>query len=338
MSQADEIREYALIHHVEPARAAGHRTLCISAGDICRELGLPGRAPNVCSALQSRAFLQLANIKLLERTGPRQSTTTRFQYAISGSPDPLDRSTSSKLAPMSTRKDRQVPHAPSQRFLEGQKLTVVIQCAGSKSPEAGHLHDCGKPILFVARPEEAPRDSNTLYRHPDDTAGDRRTWRDELLEYNRREDNPLKLLPAWQLYRNPVYSKLVKTFGLDNVFILSAGWGMLAADFLTPNYDITFSQAEPYKKRTSRQAYADFRMLPAERTGRIVFIGGMKYVGLFEALTAGSAGERIIFYNSDQAPSVHGCRCIRFETTKRTNWHYGCAKALIAGTLDIPAQ
>ncbi|MDE0053114.1 MAG: hypothetical protein OXP28_05585 [Gammaproteobacteria bacterium] len=189
----------------------------------------------------------------------------------------------------------------------------------------------------MARPEEAPRDSKTLYRHPDDPSGNRRTWRDELLEYNRRsEDNPLGLLPAWRLYKNAVYSQLVEAFGLNNVFILSAGWGLLAADFLTPNYDITFSQAEAYKKRRVRDCYYDLRMLPTERAGRIVFVGGEKYVGLFDALTDGSAGKRVIFYNSDRALVVQGCSCVRFETTTRTNWHYECAKALIDGSLDIP--
>ena len=192
--------------------------------------------------------------------------------------------------------------------------------------------------MFVARPEQAPEGGSVLYRRPDDLARDGRTWRDELLHHNRRRDeNALGLLPAWQLYKNPVYSELVGAFGLDNVFILSAGWGLLAADFLTPNYDITFSsQSDSYKRRLSRDTYADFRMLAADQAKPTVFLGGKDYVGLFQALTADSAGMRIIFYNSATAPTAPDCHCIRFETTTRTNWHYECARALIAGTVDLP--
>ena len=78
-------------------------------------------------------------------------------------------------------------------------------------------------------------------------------------------------------------------------------------------------------------------MLPSERAGPIVFLGGKDYVAPFTILTADSVGKRIIFYNSDRAPEAHGCSCVRFETTTRMNWHYECAKALIAGRLDIRA-
>ena len=53
--------------------------------------------------------------------------------------------------------------------------------------------------------------------------------------------------------RPSVYRELVHALGAENVFILSAGWGLLSADFLTPNYDITFSAtAERYKRRRVR--------------------------------------------------------------------------------------
>ena len=91
-----------------------------------------------------------------------------------------------------------------------------------------------------------------------------------------------------------------------------------AADFLTPNYDITFSnQADSYKRRhPSRDTYADFRMPTADRAQPVVFLGGRDYVGLFQALTAGSASKRIIFYNLTRAPTAPDCSCVRFKTTK----------------------
>ena len=57
-------------------------------------------------------------------------------------------------------------------------------------------------------------------------------------------DNRFGLLPAWRLYRNPTYGILAEHWGLDHLYILSAGWGLIPANFLTPNYDITFSAAQ----------------------------------------------------------------------------------------------
>jgi hypothetical protein len=47
--------------------------------------------------------------------------------------------------------------------------------------------------------------------------------------------------------------RLVEKFGIEKVFILSAGWGLIRADFLTPNYDITFSgSAEAFSDDAQR--------------------------------------------------------------------------------------
>jgi hypothetical protein len=47
-----------------------------------------------------------------------------------------------------------------------------------------------------------------------------------LLAYNRHPDgNPLGLLPAYRLYQNPVYERVVDKLGTSHVYILSAGWG-----------------------------------------------------------------------------------------------------------------
>ena len=339
MSQADEIRQYALQHYVALARSAGEETVTIRAGDICRGLDLHGRTPSVCSALQSSAFLRLGGLKLVERIGPLQSTTTVFRYAaVARSADPAETARAESAATDSPREPR-AKHSLTAPTYSRRDLTVVIQCAGTKRPEAGRLvGEDGNPVVFVARPDRAPKTKDVLYQRPDDLAHDGRTWRTHLLDYNRRrEGNWLGLLPAWQLYRPPVYRELAETFGLENLFILSAGWGLLAADFLTPHYDIAFSnQADAYKRRSGRSQFADFRMLPDDRDQPIVFLGGKDYIGLFQTLTRDSASKRVIFYNAANAPGAPGCRCVRFATTMRTNWHYRCARALIGGTVDLP--
>ena len=60
--------------------------MSLRAGDVARDMGLSNRVPAVCSALGSRQFLREAGLRLVERVGPRQSTTTVFRYEI------LDRS------------------------------------------------------------------------------------------------------------------------------------------------------------------------------------------------------------------------------------------------------
>ena len=223
-------------------------------------------------------------------------------------------------------------------------MIVVIQCAASKNPGAGRFRtEDGRPIMFVADPPRAPAGKGIVYKRPDDRAGSGLSYREELVGYNRRPGgNPLGLLPAWRLYTNPVYAELVDTFGVPNVFILSAGWGLIAADFLTPDYDITFSNAKSVdacKRRRRNDVFMDLSMLPADRTGPIVFLGGKDYVPLFSRLTEGAKSERIVFYryggNSDNPPPAPGCRLLRFETSTRTNWHYECARALIRGDVAI---
>jgi len=215
-------------------------------------------------------------------------------------------------------------------------MIVVIQCAASKRHHAGRLFtDTGLPVEFVGDPAKAPQTSACLFARPDDLSASGKTWRDGLSLYNAHPtENPLGLLPAFRLYENPVYERLVEKFGLSNVYILSAGWGLLSAGFLTPHYDITFRQsAEDYKRRRKRDVYQDFCMLPLDADTETIFLGGKDYVPLFTTLSAGIRGRRTIFYNSASPPDARGCELKRFPTSTRTNWHNECAAALLAGTL-----
>ena len=220
-------------------------------------------------------------------------------------------------------------------------MIVVIQCASRKSPSAGHLTaEDGRKVMVVGSPEKVCGIQGVVYKRPDDPAYSGSSYRDVLVEYNRHpEENPLNLLPARELYLPPVYTNLVKKFGVPNVFILSAGWGLIAADFLTPNYDITFcSSAKPYKRRRSCDHDRDFSSLP-NSSGPIVFLGGKDYRPLFCRLTEEVNAERIVFYRVDpsgrQTLTVPGCRPIPYETKGRTNWHYECAGGLIREKITI---
>ncbi|HTK79956.1 MAG TPA: hypothetical protein VL286_05905 [Rhizomicrobium sp.] len=211
-------------------------------------------------------------------------------------------------------------------------MIAVIQCAAKKRRDAGFLRTlAGKPVMFVADPASAPVDAELKYARPDDPFNGSTSWRDELIRYNREPNgNPLKLLPAIELYENPAYAKLANRFGLQNVYVLSAGWGLISGGFLTPFYDVTFSpRAELYKKRRRNDEYRDFSMLPDSRD-HLVFFGGKDYLPLFNKLSAKYPGHRTVFHNSKVPPSAPGCQLQKFETTTRTNWHYECVAAFVA--------
>ncbi|MDH3472477.1 MAG: hypothetical protein OEM59_02195 [Rhodospirillales bacterium] len=219
-------------------------------------------------------------------------------------------------------------------------MKIVIQCAASKTPDAGFF--CagnGKRIHFVAPPEKAPPlDSRGIYARPDNPSDIQgKTWRDKLSAYNRAPaENPFGLVPAYRLYQNAVYRDLVDRFGQGNVFILSAGWGLIRSDFLTPKYDITFSaSADAYKRRRPRDIYHDFCQLPLDRGNEIVFFGGKDYRPLFYRLTRNIRAHKIVFYNSAFIREEPGFEFRRYETMTRTNWHYQCATDFLAGRLVV---
>ena len=75
------------------------------------------------------------------------------------------------------------------------------------------------------------------------------------MDYNNNPaGNSLGLLPVYRLYANPVYERLVDKLGVANVYILSAGWGLIRADFLTPSYDSPSVRAHAAMMPTSAGA------------------------------------------------------------------------------------
>ncbi len=160
------------------------------------------------------------------------------------------------------------------------------------------------------------------------------SWRTVLEQYNAASGgNPLGLLPAWRLYRNPTYEMLAERVSPNCLYILSAGWGLIRADYLTPNYDITFSKArkvELFKRRDHRDIYDDFE-LPSDIADSLVFFGSRDYIPLFCRLTANAKGQRTVFYAGSGA-AAPGCALRRFGDPF-TNWHYQCAIAFLEGKL-----
>lgn len=217
-------------------------------------------------------------------------------------------------------------------------MKIVIQCAGSKHEGAGHHKDNSRlEVIFVAHPEKFPR-SNSTYRpcHPDAEIGNGLgTWRERLIRYNRQGTNPNNLYRAGDLYTHPVYRELVDRYGWENVFILSAGWGLIRSDFLIPPYDITFSnQGKPWSRRGPHDAFQDFNQLqdiepvPDES---IYFFGGQSYLPLYYSLTESRRARKVIYCSSPG--SRQGYEYIHYRGFY--NWHYSCAKDFMEGKVPM---
>ena len=221
-------------------------------------------------------------------------------------------------------------------------MKIVIQCASGKETSAGHMQTKdGKQVIFVAQPQLAPHDDK-IYATPDDQSDWQKSWRSLLEEYNKSPGKyPWNLYPAYKLYRNEVYGALVNKFGVERVYILSAGWGLIRADFLTPQYDITFSsRAEGYKRRVKptpakTDRFQDFQMLPEDSDDSVVYFGGKDYLPLFCKLTKKCRCYRKVFYNSAIPPDAPDCVLERCNTKTRTNWHYECAKIFLDSAREI---
>lgn len=219
-------------------------------------------------------------------------------------------------------------------------MIVVIQCAGSKHPDAGSFSTRdGRPVRFVAHPELAPDDGD-FYARPDDLCDGGKTWRDLLLDINRGSAAAsATLLTAGELYRPAAYQGLLEHVGHEKLYILSAGWGLIRSDFLLPDYDITFSgQADAYKRRRKADRYQDFSMLPPNSDEPILFFGSKDYLPLFRQLSADNRGQRVVLFRSAEPPDCPECVAVRFETSRRTNWHYEAVESYIAGNLQLPVR
>lgn len=83
-SDAEQIREYAWMRYIEPARHRAETTVGIKSGDIVKGLNLKNKTPNVCTALRSKIFQKIYGVQLIGEQGPPSgmSTTVVFTYRL----------------------------------------------------------------------------------------------------------------------------------------------------------------------------------------------------------------------------------------------------------------
>jgi hypothetical protein len=152
--------------------------------------------------------------------------------------------------------------------LGGKRVKVVIQCAKGKDPAAPSIFLNACPLCFVAIPSLGGCNCRAPWDHI--TPALSRTFIDCVRDYNGQKPPGLAcadvtlgigagaLTPAADIYKRTIYRDLVATIGWDNVYILSAGWGLIRADDKIPPYNVTFSS----DKWTPPSA----RITPAKRT------------------------------------------------------------------------
>ena len=82
MNVADQVREYAYTHYILPARAAQHKNVTITSGEIHKALRLSTNVSRVCAALLTRKFETAYTVRLVSTSGPIQGSTATFTFEI----------------------------------------------------------------------------------------------------------------------------------------------------------------------------------------------------------------------------------------------------------------
>lgn len=82
MKLADQIRQFALLNYITPARSRGETAVSIRAGDIHSQMGLSARLPAVCAALGSNKFESMCGIEHLYSKGPHNGANTVFTFSL----------------------------------------------------------------------------------------------------------------------------------------------------------------------------------------------------------------------------------------------------------------
>ena len=224
-------------------------------------------------------------------------------------------------------------------------MIVVIQCSSDKHPGAFATED-GNRIKFVAHSQLAKPDLGVRFQHPGEISPYGETWRDYLVRYNQAGANPYRLHKAALLYKKPVYRALVASVGIENIYILSAGWGLVRGSFLLPDYDITFSLAaktkNPDKYRAPKDPrFEDFNHLDDVQDRDVVFFGSSEYRKKFLQLTREHTGKRVIFEISQSLAYLRdGCSIEPYDPEPRPTqfnrkWPYLCAQDFIDGKLPL---
>jgi len=81
---SDLVRQYAVRNYLTPARRRRETTVTVNVGTVHKALRLTNRVPLVCTALESKKFLDENQLRVIAKTGPPsgQSTTVTYTFEL----------------------------------------------------------------------------------------------------------------------------------------------------------------------------------------------------------------------------------------------------------------
>lgn len=240
------------------------------------------------------------------------SVKNDFTIAFDGNGNNLEISTPKKTSPKVDSKPKDKSNSSSKPLynyrIEIEKLNlsknfkVVIVCAGRK-----------RDSFFTGYHNKnfVNNSVQNFEHHPDEIMNNGiTTWRDYLI--NNQNDINLKM--AFDLYLpiryQDVYVDLHAKFN-TNLYILSAGWGLINSEFKLPKYNITFLENNNILLNYRRNKnliippiYNDFNQLLVNDEDDIILLGGKDYRNLFYKLTQHLSNRKVIFYKEQKIPTL----------------------------------
>lgn len=126
MNQADRIRQYVLETYILPARSQGQERVTLRAGDIHQALGLSNALPAVCASIGSNKFSALAQITLVDRTGPANGSNVYFSFKLNQTPP--------ASSPTKYRSDLASKRIRPHDSIDLAGALVLVSCVKSKLP------------------------------------------------------------------------------------------------------------------------------------------------------------------------------------------------------------
>jgi len=213
-----------------------------------------------------------------------------------------------------------------------KNFRVVMMCSKSKQNNSELIYDNNK-ITFKAITHEVINQ----FKPDDDIPGNNNySWRNYVSNNQNHINLPYR---AYELYTENVYQELFMTFG-NRLYIESAGWGIINAEFRLPNYDITFSNNinEETIRHYEAGNYDDYNQLIVSNDDDIVFIGTEKYLPLFFNLTNQLPNRKIIYWKKNNTPIKYPIPnnsfiYRRYKSNSPRRWFYELASKIANGII-----
>lgn len=79
---SDQIRKYAKVTYITPARQQGKKHVTFSSADIHQGMKLHSGFSLVCGAIDAKKFQEFAKVKLETRSGPKQGAAARWTFRV----------------------------------------------------------------------------------------------------------------------------------------------------------------------------------------------------------------------------------------------------------------